>query len=63
MCQNIGASDLAHLCDELAAHARGGRDRQAAQALTRIQAAGQEVLAVATQMLSQGSVPHQAEGR
>jgi two-component system, sensor histidine kinase and response regulator len=63
MCQNIGASDLADLCDELPAHARGGRDREAAQALTCIEAAGREVLAVATQMLSQGSAPHPAGGR
>jgi HPt (histidine-containing phosphotransfer) domain-containing protein len=63
MCQNIGATDLAQLCDELPAHARGGRDREAAQALTRIEAAGQDVLAAATQLLSEGGVPHPAEGR
>jgi two-component system, sensor histidine kinase and response regulator len=63
MCQNIGVTDLADLCDELPAHARDGRDREAAQALTRMEAAGQEVLAAATQLLSQGSAPHLAEGR
>jgi two-component system, sensor histidine kinase and response regulator len=63
MCQNIGATDLADLCDELPAHARGGRDREAIQALTRIEAAGQEVLVAATQLLSQGSGPHPTEGR
>jgi len=63
MCQNIGAKDLADLCDELPAHARGGRDREAAQALTRIDAAGREVLTVATQLLSQGSAPPPAGGR
>jgi two-component system, sensor histidine kinase and response regulator len=62
MCQNIGATDLADLCDELPAHVRGGRDREAAQALTRIEAAGQEVLAAATQLLSEGGA-HPAEGR
>jgi two-component system sensor histidine kinase/response regulator len=63
ICQNIGATDLADLCDELPAHARGGRDREAAQALTRIEAAGQEVLAAATQLLSQDSAPRPTEGR
>jgi two-component system sensor histidine kinase/response regulator len=62
MCQNIWATDLGDLCDELPAHARGGRDREAAQVLTRIEAAGQEVLAAATQLLSQGGAPHPAEG-
>jgi two-component system, sensor histidine kinase and response regulator len=62
MCQNIGATDLADLCDELPAHARGGRDREAAQTLTRIEAAGQEVLAAATQLLRQGSTLNPAEG-
>jgi two-component system sensor histidine kinase/response regulator len=63
MCQNIGAADLADLCDELSAHARGGRDREAAQALTRIEAGGQDVLTAATQLLSQASAPHPTEGR
>jgi HPt (histidine-containing phosphotransfer) domain-containing protein len=60
MCQNIGATDLADLCDELPGHARGGRDREAALALTRIEAAGREVLAVAAQLLSQASAPRAA---
>jgi signal transduction histidine kinase/CheY-like chemotaxis protein len=63
MCQNIGASDLAGLCDELPAHARAGRDREAAQALARAEAAGQEVLAAATALLSRGSAPHPTERR
>jgi hypothetical protein len=63
MCQNIGATDLAGLCDELPAHARAGRDREAAQALTRVEAAGQEVLAAATALLSRGSAPDPAERR
>jgi two-component system sensor histidine kinase/response regulator len=63
MCQNIGATDLADLCDELPAHTRGGRDREAAQALARIEAAGHEVLAAATQLLSQGSAPRPTAGR
>jgi two-component system sensor histidine kinase/response regulator len=62
-CQNIGATDLADLCDELTGHARAGRDREAVQALTRIEAAGREVLAVATQLLSQGSAPRPSEGK
>jgi signal transduction histidine kinase/CheY-like chemotaxis protein len=61
MCQNIGATDLADLCDELPAHARAGRDREAAQALTRVEAAGQEVLAAATALLSRGSAPDPTE--
>jgi two-component system, sensor histidine kinase and response regulator len=61
MCQNIGATDLADLCDELPAHARAGRDREAAQALTRVEAAGQQVLAAATALLSWGSAPHPTE--
>ncbi len=62
MCQNIGATDLADLCDELPGHARTGRDQEAAQALTRIEAAGRDVLAAATQILSQDSgTPHPAE--
>jgi CheY-like chemotaxis protein len=62
-CQNIGATDLADLCDELTGHARAGRDRETVQALTRIEAAGREVLAVATQLLSQGSAPRPSEGK
>jgi CheY-like chemotaxis protein len=61
MCQNIGATDLAGLCDELPAHARAGRDPEAAQALIRVEAAGQEVLAAATALLSQGSAPDLTE--
>jgi two-component system sensor histidine kinase/response regulator len=61
MCQNIGATDLADLCDELPAHARAGRDREAAQALTRVEAAGQQVLAATTALLSRGSAPHPTE--
>jgi CheY-like chemotaxis protein len=63
MCQNVGATDLAGLCDELPAHARAGRDREAAQALIRVEAAGQEVLAAATALLSQGSAPDPTERR
>jgi CheY-like chemotaxis protein len=63
ICQNIGATDLADLCDEVASHARGGRDQEAAQALTRIEAAGREVLAVATRLLGQsGGRAHHAAG-
>ena len=63
MCQNIGATDLAELCNELARHARGGRDQEAAQAFTRMEAAGQEVLAVATELLREASAPHPGNGR
>jgi two-component system sensor histidine kinase/response regulator len=63
MSQNIGATDLAQLCDELPGHARDGRDPEAARALARIEAAGREVLAVAAELLSQGSAPHPAGSR
>jgi signal transduction histidine kinase/CheY-like chemotaxis protein len=58
--QNIGAADLAELCDQLPGHVRGGRDGEAALTLTRIEAAGRDVLAVASQLLG---TPDQAEGR